>query len=245
MTNVPRGDGCFSRDSDSRDLGVANFDAAAEPPPLGRESSSCLRGDIVKRKHTTVEIVGEDLCECVFQSAAAATRLQDFESEPDFEDGHGCRPDGLRSLPIQPGQNAIVRLLSDQFRKDIRIEQNHRFSFGGTAGWPRSSAISSPSRSPIRAKRAAIRDPKGSRRVDSSFTALRRISRTSSSVLRPCRRARRCRRVFTSSSRLRTISCATATMISRYHSVTPSRRSSSSRRARLTLSFVPSFRRTA
>jgi hypothetical protein len=45
--------------------------------------------------------------------------------------------------------------------------------------------------------------------ISSSLTALRRISRTSSSILRPCRLARRCKRVFTAFSRFRTTSCPT------------------------------------
>src|SRR5882762_2861823 len=69
------------------------------------------------------------------------------------------------------------------------------------------------------AKRYAIRVPSALRCIDSSFAALRSMSRTSASRLRPCRVARLCRHVFTSSSKSRTRSCAigiSPCLISRY-----------------------------
>lgn len=48
-------------------------------------------------------------------------------------------------------------------------------------------------------------------------TALARISRASCSALWPCRRARRCRAAFTSSSSRLIKICATTPMIARYH----------------------------
>ena len=78
-------------------------------------------------------------------------------------------------------------------------------SFGRSASkstargaWPVSAPGSRSTPSP--AKRAAIRLPSPGRRPPSSRTAFAGC-RASSSVLRPCRRARACNRRFTSSSR--------------------------------------------
>ena len=114
MTNVPRRDGCFARDGDPCDLSVADLNTAAEPPALGSEFSRGFRGHIIEGKHTAVEIVHEHLYECIFESMATAARLQDLESEPHFKDRHRRRPDGLRRLTVDPGQNAIIRLLPEE-----------------------------------------------------------------------------------------------------------------------------------
>jgi predicted nucleic acid-binding protein len=66
---------------------------------------------------------------------------------------------------------------------------------------PRNSGSSSSR--PMPAKRSRRRLASGFLGALSPLTALRRISRTSSPVLRPCRHARRCNRALTSSSRFR------------------------------------------
>ncbi len=72
---------------------------------------------------------------------------------------------------------------------------------------PRSSVT--PELRPVFVNNLEISVPSPPLGISSSLTALRRISRTSSSILRPCRLARRCKRVFTAFSMFRTTSCPT------------------------------------
>lgn len=77
----------------------------------------------------------------------------------------------------------------------IRVENDHSLSAAGRAGRPRSSSMSASR--PTRAKRALNRLPRARGDAVWSFTATLRISRTSSSVLRPCFLARCCSLTFT------------------------------------------------
>ena len=102
-------------------------------------------------------------------------------------------------------------------RNYIGVEDNHQSKGAGLISCPRSSGISASR--PTFVNQEAISVPSPPTGVSSSLAAWRRISRTSSSMLRPCRWARRCSRDLTSISIFRTTSWATGPPFC-YHDIT-------------------------
>src|SRR5208282_4986246 len=144
--------------------------------------------------------------ECPSQHGSPAARHQDLQSKPDFQYRHCSRPYRCSWLPVEPIDNALVGHLAHQRRKHVCIQNNHDSKSKGLTVCPRSSGISASS--PILLNKPAISFPNPPVATGSSTATLRRMSRISSSMLRPFRRARRCNRALTASSIFRTTNWA-------------------------------------
>src|SRR6266851_5415159 len=137
-----------------------------------------------------------------------------LQGKADFHDGDGGDPNGCRRLRVQPLYDGFFRLPAHQGGDDVCIENDHSSKSAGWISICRSSRISSPGLSPARWKSRAISVPSSLLVLPSRLVASRKISRTSSSTLRPWRFARRLSLSFTSFSSFRTMSCAMSRMIS-------------------------------
>src|SRR6185503_20559338 len=130
----------------------------------------------------------------------------DLKAKPDLKLGYRCRPNGGARLLVQPGNYSRVGCLSHQGREHICVQDNHDSNSAGTMACPRNSGTSDLR--PVPTNKLEMSVPSPPLGVSSALTALRRMSRTSSSMLRPWRWARRRKRVFTAFSMFRTTSCA-------------------------------------
>jgi hypothetical protein len=205
VTHVAGRESCPSRARDPGDQQISNFDGPTGTALFRGHIRRRFRRPPIDRQDSTIQLALEGFGECAFQSPSAASISENSDPETDFENSdRGC-PKRFRRLVIKPSDNGRFGIAAHQRRQDVRVEYDHSGKSAGRAGWPRNSAISSSSSIPV--KCALNPEPNGGA-VISPMTALRSISRTSSSVLRPCRRARSISRDFSSSSRLRTSICA-------------------------------------
>src|SRR5580693_924346 len=164
------------------------------------------------------------------------------KAETNFHYGDRGDPDGWGRLRVQPFDDGLFGLLAHERGDDVGIENDHASKSGGSISKSRKSGISSPGLRPERRKSWAISVPRRLPPRPSCFVASRRISRTSSSTLRPWRVARRRSLSFTSCSSLRTMSCAMIDMISRYHNEWTENQVSAISLGRMTLRFDPRAR---
>ena len=185
VAHVARGNGGLACGRDSRDLDIADFNGPTQSAAIGGDSCRGLRSRFVEGNDATFEILLERFAEGLFQQSSPPSGCKKLQPIANFEDGDRRRPDGFRRLRIQPLDHDWIHLPLHECRDHIRVEQDHGSNTAGRTDWPRSSGISSSR--PSRWKRAEMRDPSGARAVPSLLTALRRISRTSSS--RYCARA--------------------------------------------------------
>ena len=183
MTHVASCDGCAPRRRDACNLDIPKFERPTASSSLRRNLSRNLRGGFVERDDSTVEVFFEYRLKRLLQSAPPSSGHEDLQSESNFENGDRCRPDGFGWLGVEPRDHDRIAFAMHERRNHIGIEQNHSSNSAGFAVCPRISGISVSN--PIRRKRAAIREPRPERARPSLRTALRRISRISSSVLRP------------------------------------------------------------
>lgn len=144
----------------------------------------------------------------------SATQGQQGEAELDFCFADDSSEYGLRRLSFHPALDRQSRIRSQDFRDDVRIEQDHQSKRGGSRDFSRGGMSSStPPRGSIRRRMAAYRFP-GS--ATSLAKAARRMLRASSSIDRPWRAARRRNLPFTASSRFRIVMLATGRLTARY-----------------------------
>src|SRR5580693_5036531 len=142
------------------------------------------------------------------------------KAETNFHYGDRGDPDGWGRLRVQPFDDGLFGLLAHERGDDVGIENDHASKSGGSISKSRKSGISSPGLRPERRKSWAISVPRRLPPRPSCFVASRRISRTSSSSLR-------------------TMSCAMIDMISRYHNEWTENQVSAISLGRMTLRFDP------
>ena len=169
---------------------------------------SLLRGSCIERSYSILDLFDKDSLECLKQGRASLPNRQNMQSVTNFKDRDGGCPNGCARLLVEPVDNAGVRRVPHERRQNVGIENDHRSKRAGLVWYPRSSGMSSSS--PILANSEAISVPRPPAGASCSLTAFRRMSRTSSSMLRPCRAARRCSRTLTSFSIFRTTNWATS-----------------------------------
>jgi hypothetical protein len=205
MTCVTGGKRCPSGGDDARDLEVADVERLPGCSTLRAPNRSFRRSIVVERKNPILEVFFDGALERVFELSAPPPGCEQFETEPNLKNCYSRGPQRLRRLPVQPCHNGRIGLALHERRDYVGVEHRHLdLNTAGLGRVPRSSSISSSS--PIFLNRALMRVPRGTAATSSKAAALRRISRTSSSMLRPCRLARRRSRVFTLSSRFLTTS---------------------------------------
>lgn len=150
--------------------------------------------DLVSRNSTGRPNLCREPIRSLARSAAAAsnerTRRHDAQSNSNFENRNGCGSDRDPRLFIKPRDHASIGSPEHERRKYVRVQDDHRSNDAGLISYPRSSEI--PDSSPALENNEDISVPNPPAWVSSSLTALRRISRISSSMLWPCFLARRC-----------------------------------------------------
>ena len=206
MPDIPRGKGCAMRKRDSGNLCIAKVNWSSRSLP---SRSECCRFGCrctIKIQDAIFEVFLQHASERLLQVPPASTRRQQGNAEARFKYRDTGRPDRLCRLSVEPARDPFLGLASHERRKHIGIQDDQSCSSAGLGLCPRISGRSESR--PCPRNRSAIRDPSRPVGRPSSLAATRRISRTSASMLRPWRFARRCRRAFTSSSNRRTIICA-------------------------------------
>ncbi len=191
-----------ARRDDAGYLEIADLDTVTRPLALGGDAPGCVGCGSVERLDPSLQVVFNQLLECDLEFAASPASCDQIQTPSDFEQGDRRCPNRLGWLSVQPSHDSGIGRASHQLRDDVGIEDDHLSRSAGRPGWPRASAIASSS--PIFANLAEMRVPRPDEAAPSSRTAFRRISRTSSSVLLPCLRARRWSFALTSSSSCRT-----------------------------------------
>src|SRR6266487_2716818 len=121
--------------------------------------------------------------EALQQKRLALPRRHDLQSEPNLKDRHRCCPNRRPCLPIEPPNDVRIGRLAHQRREYVSIEDYHGSNELGLSCCPRNSAKSE--RIPIFENRLEISLPSPIVGTSRSLAALRRMSRTSSSMLRP------------------------------------------------------------
>src|SRR5208282_4441450 len=207
MRRIAGGKCCLTGKRDPCDHGVPQIAGASLLVADRHEVPGKLRRRRIKRCNPPLDLVGHDGFKGLQQCRAALSRRHYLQSEPNLQDRHGSCPDGCPGLFVQPGDYLLVGYSAHQRRKHVGVEDNHLSKDGGLIPCPRSSGISASS--PTFRNKEAISVPSPRAGIASSLAASRRISRTSSSMLRPCRLARRCMRNLIPASRLRTTNWAT------------------------------------
>ena len=207
MFDVSRGEHCSARDCNPGNLSIAQVNVASRFLASAGQCSRLVCSGAVKVDDSVVEILLHQTNERCFQSLLAFAFREQGDAKARLKQRDTRNPNRLRRLPIEPTHDTFLRLVTHERRDHIRIE-NDQPSSAGCGRCPRNSGKSDLS--PIWRNRAAMRVPSPAAGRLSSLAALRKISRTSASMLRPWRSARRCRRTLTSSSNCRTITCAMA-----------------------------------
>ncbi len=165
-----------------------------------RESSS---GVAVEWQDTSGEVHVEHRHHSGLQTRPPPARWQNLDSEQDFGLGNCRRVEPVGRMFRQPAQNPRSRSRPHHFRQDVRVENDHFPNFGGRRSCSRGkSGRSTPPRAAKRRRMDSARFPS---LVRSLLSAIRRISRTSSSIDLPWRAARTRSRVFVDSSSLRMV----------------------------------------
>lgn len=191
------------REHNSGNHRVSQFAGAALSMAQCHQIASLLSCGCIKRSDSTLNLVNNDLLKSLNQCRASLPGGQNLQSVANLEYCDGTRPNGRASLLVKPFYHFAVRRVAHERRQNVRVEDDHRTKDAGSILYPRSSGISSSS--PTLANSEAISVPRPPTAASCSFTAFRRMSRTSSSMLRPCRAARRRSLAFTSLSIFRTI----------------------------------------
>src|SRR5579872_251051 len=137
------------------------------------------------------------------QKRAPSSLRHGLQPNTDFQDRDGGDPDRSSRLAVEPCQDFGIGSLPHQGGKDVGIQKDHGSKSAAPTAWPRNSGISVVN--PALENRAAISVPNPPEGL-SSRAASRRISRTSSSMLWPCRSALRRSLALTLFSRSRTTS---------------------------------------
>src|SRR5438445_3237126 len=187
---------------------VAQFTWTSLRMTRSHQIPGLLRRGCIKRSHSTLDLLNKDSLECLKQGRASLSNRQNLQSVANFKDRYGGCPNGCARLLVEPLDNTPVRWVPHERRENVGIENYHRSKRAGLVWYPRSSGMSSSS--PTLANSEAISVPRPPALASCSFTAFLRMSRTSSSMLRPCRAARRCSRTLTSFSIFRTTNSATS-----------------------------------
>ncbi len=203
VANVSCSNGSVARESNAGDLRIAKVD---RPSRCLSRCGECCRftcGSTVEIQDAIPEVLLQQTSERLLEGLPACTLRRQGDAEARFEYRDARCPNGFRRLPIQPSHDHVLWFRSHQRREYVGIENDQSCSSAGLGLCPRISGRSNSSPRPR--NRAAIREPSLPDGRPSSLAATRRISRTSASMLRPCRSARRCRRALTSSSSCRTI----------------------------------------
>src|SRR3954453_8792372 len=174
--------------------------------PSGTFASTDQRGRffgsrVIKRQDSRFEILLNQPIKRRLSIGLPAPARHNRKTGTNLKHGDCCRPEGCPWLTIKPRERHRIRL-RHQLRYDVGIEDNHYLNFG-VLSLICNCAIGSSSSMPLNSLAASVPNPL--RRLPSSFTASRRMSRISSSMEWPCWAARRCNLRLTASSRLRTI----------------------------------------
>src|SRR6266849_6802628 len=219
MLCVPRRQGCTVCKNNPGNHRVAHLCRPAYALSLGHQLRGMNSGFGVEGSDAPFNHICEHQLERAEQCILApglyrGLRGHGLQAKADFHDRDGGDPNGCRRLRVQPLHNGLFRLLTHQGGDDVCIENDHSSKFAGWISICRSSRISSPDLSPARWKSRAISVPSSLFVLPSRLVASRKISRTSSSRLRPWRFARRLSLSFTSFSSFRTMSCAMSRMLS-------------------------------
>jgi len=219
MANVSSGDGGTVARSNTGNLGIREPHRAPPVLAVDIDPRRVQRRRHVEREHPVLEIVEQQLVERGKQRPLTAALRLCVDPSSDFKNGDRGQPEFLRIDPIQPRDHLQIGVIRHQFRRNIRVYDDHgskctkRDRSLRASSTARLKTSSSLLVKPILLNRAEARvpNPGAGLRLARSFSAASlRISRASASRLRPLRVARALRRSLTSSSRLRTISCAMA-----------------------------------
>src|SRR5262249_10546624 len=146
-----------------------------------------IGGLTIEAENLSVEIDIENLHRGVPESIAAFSRWQHSDAVENFAPCDSCREDRCSRLFAQPFHNARLRNRPQYLRQDVRIENDHLSNSMGSRIASR-GAISS-SRPPKGSMRARMASTNPFVRDGSMDSAVRRMSRASSSIERPCRAA--------------------------------------------------------
>jgi hypothetical protein len=168
------------------------------------ESCRCFCGGQIEWQYPALNTFRQHPRKRPFKLLSLAARCQNLQPKTDFKDSNGCQPQCIQSLAIEPCNNGFIGHRVHDCRRDIRVEHNHFLNVAGRGSSPRISGISNAESTS--AKYPASLVPAPSLSAGSTITAWRNISRASSSMLRPRKRARCRSRSFTSSSMFLTIS---------------------------------------
>src|SRR5947207_724329 len=133
-------------------------------------------------KNSSLQVVDQQSSKIGFELTAPSTFAQGLDAKANLEDADGRYPDRFSGTIIQPAADRFVGLPAHQRRNHIGVESDHSSKSAGCACSPRNSGIWKSMPRP--ANRRAIRVPRPPVLRLSSLTALRRMSRTSSSTLR-------------------------------------------------------------
>ncbi len=195
---------CTSRLNNSRNFYIPEFDGAPSRSSSCGESCCRFCRRQIKLQYSPLDTFCQHPRKRTFKLLSLAARRQNLQPEADFKDSNGCQPQRIQPLAIEPCNDGFIGYRVHDRRRDIRVENDHFLNFAGRGFSSRISGISNPDSTSEKYPASLV--PAPTSLPGSAITALRRISRASSSMLRPRRRARWRRRSFTSSSILRTIS---------------------------------------
>src|SRR5262249_28060116 len=152
----------------------------------------------IEGKNPTGEILHQHPFHGFGELVAPLSGWQRGEAEAEFRFGDGADEQGGRRLCSEPAYHVLSRRRLHQLGKDVRVEEDHRSKRGGLRIGSR--GISGSSTPPRGANLAWMADARFAGRAGSRLSALRRMSRASSSIERPCVAARMRKRALSGSS---------------------------------------------
>ena len=203
---IPRRQPRSPRDHNSGNHHVPHLHRSSTLLALRQQRRSTSRGLRVKHCDASIDEFRQYPFKAGDESSPAIPGFHRFQAGPDFKYGDRCGPHRLRRLAIQPTHNSRFRPRSHQCRHDICVQENQDSNSASFTGNPRNSSISCSR--PQSRNRSLIAVPSPTLGASSFRRVLRRISRASASMLRPCRRARCCSCVFNCGSTFLTSNCA-------------------------------------
>ncbi len=182
MSGVARGQRGMVGEHDSGDHRVPQITTSASFLPSRHQICRLVCCGSVKWGDAAPHGVERRL-ECLHEKRSPFAACHDLQPEANLKDSHRVHPYGTARLPIEPREHVGVRARPHQFGYDVAIEDNQGSNDAGLMRWPRNSGTSASQ--PRLRNKPAISLPRLPAGVASSWAAFRRMSRTSSSILRP------------------------------------------------------------
>src|SRR5438105_7608546 len=190
MADVARSERGALREREPGDHAVAKFARLSGAMASCHQRGRLFPGDLVEAKHAVLEILLDQPRKRRLSLRSPAPDGHDCKTVMNLHYCDGSGPERCPSLTIEPRDDSRIRFGVHQLRHDIGVEDDHQSNLTGLTGYPRSSGIGFSSPMPRNSLTAS--EPNPPRRRPLSLTASRRMSRTSSSIDRPWRAARRC-----------------------------------------------------